>query len=66
MKKFGVAVILAILFMVFFGWTVGSFFHWLYWTMMVVASKLVFGMLYAIPVVIIILLVVALIYKRKS
>jgi len=65
MKKFVFVALAVVLFMVFFGWTVGSLMHWLYWSMMVVASKMAFGLLYAVPAAIILALVFYIVLRPK-
>ena len=65
MKRFVFMALAVLLFMVLFGWTVGSLAHWLYWTMMVIASKLAFGLLYAIPAAIILALVFYILVKPR-
>jgi hypothetical protein len=51
MKTF--RVLMVALLVIVCGLSIGSFFHWLYWNAMILASKMVFGVLFMIPVVII-------------
>ena len=66
MKNTLLFLLLFVLAMAFFGWTVGSFAHWFYYTLMIVFSKITFALMYGLPVVIILALIVALFYKRSS
>lgn len=64
MKKTILILILIIIFMAMFGWTVGSIAHWFYYTAMIILSKMVLGTMYAIPAVIIIGLLIYLFMRN--
>ena len=50
MKKAMVAIVLLIIFILLFGWTVGSFARWFYYTVMVIFSKLTFAIMYGLVI----------------
>lgn len=63
MKKAILFLLLLLIFMIMFGWTVGSFAHWFYYTVMIIFSKLTFAFMYGLAALIILVMGVALFSK---
>ncbi len=66
MKKFTLYALLLMVFLLSFGWAVGSFAHWFYYNMMIVFSKLTFAIMFGSLALVVLALLIAVVYKRSG